>query len=412
MGSILTNNSAMVALQTLNNINQNLGKVQSEISTGLKVGSAKDNAAIFAISQVMRSDVKGFEAISESLSLGSSTIAVASNAANAVSDTLTEIKAKIVAANEENVDRQALQDEITSLRDQITSIVGAAQFNGLNLVDGSVTGGSITVLSSLDRDAAGVVSSSNITVNTQNLSTTAGTALAAAAFTVTDGGGTANVIDASGGTAVVDTAVFQGGGGALAPDNTAANTATTTALLAGDQVSVTVGNVTASYIVQEGDTLQSLVVGINDEFQSKGLDPNIALDLTTAEELTITNNSNADVAFSFEATRGTGALATLNSLDVTSTAGAATALNDIETMISSVIDAQAAFGTAEKRVEIQNNFMNSLIDSFESGIGTLVDADLEEASARLQSLQVQQQLGTQALSIANQAPQSILALFR
>ena len=412
MGSILTNNSAMVALQTLNNINQNLGKVQSEISTGLKVGSAKDNAAIFAISQVMRSDVKGFEAISESLSLGSSTIAVASNAANAVSDTLTEIKAKIVAANEENVDRQALQDEITSLRDQITSIVGAAQFNGLNLVDGSVTGGSITVLSSLDRDAAGVVSSSNITVNTQNLSTTAGTALAAAAFTVTDGGGTANVIDASGGTAVVDTAVFQGGGGALAPDNTAANTATTTALLAGDQVSVTVGNVTASYIVQEGDTLQSLVVGINDEFQSKGLDPNIALDLTTAEELTITNNSNADVAFSFEATRGTGALATLNSLDVTSTAGAATALNDIETMISSVIDAQAAFGTAEKRVEIQNNFMNSLIDSFKSGIGTLVDADLEEASARLQSLQVQQQLGTQALSIANQAPQSILALFR
>lgn len=412
MGSILTNNSAMVALQTLNNINQNLGKVQSEISTGLKVGSAKDNAAIFAISQVMRSDVKGFEAISESLSLGSSTIAVASNAADAVSNTLSEIKAKIVAANEENVDRQALQDEIVSLRDQITSIVGAAQFNGLNLVDGSVTGGSISVLSSLDRDAAGVVTSGSISVDTQNLSTTAGTALAAAAFTVTDGGGTGGVIDASGGTAVVDTAAFQGGGGALAADNTAANPATTTALLAGDQVSVTVGSVTANYIVQEGDTLQSLVVGINDDFASQGLDPNIALDLTTAEELTITNNSNADVAFSFEATRGTGALAGLNSFDVTSSAGAASALTEVETMISSVIDAQASFGTAEKRVEIQNNFMSTLIDSFKSGIGTLVDADLEEASARLQSLQVQQQLGTQALSIANQAPQSILALFR
>lgn len=412
MGSILTNNSAMVALQTLNNINRNLGQVQSEISTGLKVGSAKDNAAIFAISQVMRSDVKGFEAISESLSLGSSTIAVASNAADAVSDTLTEIKGKIVAANEENVDRQALQDEITSLSEQITSIVGAAQFNGLNLVNGSVGAGNISVLSSLDRDDAGVVTSGSITVNTQNLSTTAGTALAAAAFTVTDGGGTAGVIDASGGTIVVDTAAFQGGAGALAADDTAAVAATTTGLLAGDQVSVSVGSVTANYIVQEGDTLQSLVVGVNDEFAAQGLDPNIALDLTTAEELTITNNSNADIAFSFEATRGTGALATLNSLDVTSSAGAATALNDIETMISSVIDAQAAFGTAEKRVEIQNNFMNSLIDSFKSGIGTLVDADLEEASARLQSLQVQQQLGTQALSIANQAPQSILALFR
>ncbi len=412
MGSILTNNSAMVALQTLNNINRNLGQVQSEISTGLKVGSAKDNAAIFAISQVMRSDVKGFEAISESLSLGSSTIAVASNAADAVSDTLSEIKGKIVAANEENVDRQALQDEIVSLRDQITSIVGAAQFNGLNLVNGSVGTGNVSVLSSLDRDDAGVVTSGSITVNTQNLSTTAGTALAAAAFTVTDGGGTANVIDASGGTIVVDTAAFQGGAGALAADDTAAVAATTTGLLAGDQVSVTVGNVTANYIVQEGDTLQSLVVGVNDEFAAQGLDPNIALDLSTAEELTITNNSNADIAFSFEATRGTGSLAALNSLDVTSSAGAATALNDIETMISSVIDAQAAFGTAENRVEIQNNFMNSLIDSFKSGIGTLVDADLEEASARLQSLQVQQQLGTQALSIANQAPQSILALFR
>ena len=164
--------------------------------------------------------------------------------------------------------------------------------------------------------------------------------------------------------------------------------------------------------MQEGDTLQSLVVGINDDFASQGLDPNIALDLTTAEELTITNNSNADVAFSFEATRGTGALAGLNSFDVTSSAGAASALTEVETMISSVIDAQASFGTAEKRVEIQNNFMSTLIDSFKSGIGTLVDADLEEASARLQSLQVQQQLGTQALSIANQAPQSILALFR
>ncbi|MEM9099184.1 MAG: flagellin, partial [Pseudomonadota bacterium] len=83
-----------------------------------------------------------------------------------------------------------------------------------------------------------------------------------------------------------------------------------------------------------------------------------------------------------------------------------------EGMIDSVIDAQAVFGTAENRLEIQNEFMSTLIDSFKSGIGTLVDADLEEASARLQSLQVQQQLGTQALSIANQAPQSILALFR
>ena len=80
--------------------------------------------------------------------------------------------------------------------------------------------------------------------------------------------------------------------------------------------------------------------------------------------------------------------------------------------IRATINAQAVFGNGEKRVEIQNVFMNSLIDSFKSGIGSLVDADLEAASARLQALQVQQQLGIQALSIANQQSQNILALFR
>ena len=76
------------------------------------------------------------------------------------------------------------------------------------------------------------------------------------------------------------------------------------------------------------------------------------------------------------------------------------------------MDSQAALGTVERRVELQTTFMSNLIDSFKSGIGALVDANLEEASARLQALQVQQQLGIQALSIANQAPQNILALFR
>ena len=139
---------------------------------------------------------------------------------------------------------------------------------------------------------------------------------------------------------------------------------------------MTVGSVTANYVVQEGDTLQSLVVGINDDFVAQGLDSDLALDLTTAEELTITNNTNADVAFSFSASRGTGALASLNTVDVTTAVGAANALASIETNIQAAVDAQAAFGTAEKRVELQNDFMAPLIDSFKSGSGALVDADL------------------------------------
>jgi flagellin len=81
-------------------------------------------------------------------------------------------------------------------------------------------------------------------------------------------------------------------------------------------------------------------------------------------------------------------------------------------MISRSIDAAANFGSSQKRIGIQSEFVGKLSDALKSGIGSLVDADMEEASARLQALQVQQQLGTQALSIANQQPQSLLALFR
>ncbi len=87
-------------------------------------------------------------------------------------------------------------------------------------------------------------------------------------------------------------------------------------------------------------------------------------------------------------------------------------MTDIEGMIDASIGAAAAFGSGQKRIEIQREFVSELTDALKAGIGSLVDADMEEASARLQSLQVQQQLGTQALSIANQAPQNVLALFR
>ena len=92
MSSILTNTGAMVALQTMKGINANLNKVQSEISTGKSVASAKDNAAVWAISKVMESDVKGFEGISDSLALGNSTVTVARQAAETVTDLLKQIK--------------------------------------------------------------------------------------------------------------------------------------------------------------------------------------------------------------------------------------------------------------------------------------------------------------------------------
>jgi flagellin len=97
---------------------------------------------------------------------------------------------------------------------------------------------------------------------------------------------------------------------------------------------------------------------------------------------------------------------------VSTQSGAATALGSIETMLQTSIDAASEFGSTQKRVDIQSNFVGKLTDALKAGIGSMVDADMEETSARLQALQVQQQLATQALSIANQAPQNVLSLFR
>ncbi|WP_368345210.1 flagellin [Pelagovum sp. HNIBRBA483] len=274
MSSILTNNSAMVALQTLKSINGNLQKTQSEISTGKSISSAKDNSAIWAISKVMESDVSGFKAVSDSLSLGESTVAVALAGAEQITDLLNQMKEKVIAATGENVDNAKLTNDVTEMKNQITSIISASQFNGANLLN--TAGGNITVLSSLDRDAAGTVTAANITV------------------------------------ASVD---FEAG-----------------------------------------------------------------LDLTT--------------------------------IDVSSATAADGSISAMETLIQTAIDGSAALGASSKRIGDQVSFVGKVMDAMKSGIGALVDADMEEASARLQALQVQQQLGTQSLSIANQAPQAILSLFR
>lgn len=102
----------------------------------------------------------------------------------------------------------------------------------------------------------------------------------------------------------------------------------------------------------------------------------------------------------------------LSTIDVSASGDPLAALGAIEDLIDTAIDAAASLGSSAGRLETQSDFISKLTDSFTSGIGSLVDADMEEASAKLQALQVQQQLGVQALTIANQAPQSILSLLR
>lgn len=275
MSSILTNTSAMVALQTIKGINSSLAKAQDEISTGKTVATAKDNASVWAISKVMESDVSGFKAISDSLNLGQSTVAVASAGAEQITNILKEMKTRVVAATGENVDYAKLGAEVTEMTNQINSIVQASQFNGANLLNTAGNAG-ITVLSSIDRAADGSVTATSITI------------------------------------ASVD----------------------------------------------------------------------------------------------FEANLD------LSDIDVSDAAAAETSIAAIEAHIQTAINGAAALGASAKRVELQADFVSKLTDAMTAGIGTMVDADMEEASARLQALQVQQQLGIQSLSIANQGPQNLLSLFR
>lgn len=277
MSSILTNVGAMAALQTLNMVNKSLSTTQNRISSGLRVESAKDNSSAWSIATTMRGDTSGFKAIGDNLALSESTVSVAREASETAAELLVQIKSKVVLANSNSVDTAKIQDEIDQLVDQITNVVGAAQFNGVNLVDGS---GSVDFLASLDRSGA-TVTVSNITFNEQDLRTAAG-----------------------------------------------------------------------------------------------------------------------------------GGLNAITTIDVTTVAGAAAAIATIETAVTTASDAAAVFGSVQSRVAIQRDFVSALADALTAGIGSLVDANMEEEAARLTALQTQQQLSIQSLSIANAAPQSILALFR
>ena len=422
--SILTNTSAMVALQTLRETNSSLEELNNQISTGKKVATAKDNAAVFAISAVMDSDVTGFKAVSDSLSLGQSTVAVASNAAKSVGELLNEIKGKVISANEENVDRQKLQDEVSSLRDQVSGIVSAAQFNGLNLLDNkekTAGTGSVDVLASLDRASDGTVSTKNITVTKQDLGTqdsVIGTTAVAAAGDQLSG--------AANGAATALTGAVTPPTQDITVDSVTAGAGFTIGITAsaGNLALDTAATSDISFVARDGDTVNDVAQGLADAFnafiaENAGDNASTIAATVSAGTITFTGSSTAGDNFSINAeeidadenTIG-GGLERLGDVDVSTADGAASALADIEGLIQTTITAQAAFGTSESRLDLQNDFMSSLIDSFEAGIGSLVDADLEEASARLQALQVQQQLGTQALSIANQQPQNLLALFR
>ncbi|MEO0450765.1 MAG: flagellin [Pseudomonadota bacterium] len=513
--TLLTNNSAMVALETLRGINKDLADVQAKISTGKEVANAKDNAAIWAISTVMSTDVESFKQISDSLNKGSATVGVARNAAESATTLIQEMKTLIVSAQDDlNADdRSKIQADITAKRDQIATTVNAAQFNGVNLVRGIED---VTFLASLDRQADGTVNTSNITVGRQDLTTASGvfgTAISAAlsaGFADVDATGTnATTMDTAAGKALqfdiasadnnasysftvngtqlsyttdatATTAEIQAsfaaqvnalgiegltvdiatpdkiilrnespftdvtasasaatpasfvaetvdgvaatnvnGSQTLAQRATSIDFSTTASFPEGQGFRVTLGSDSFEYVAGKDEMAEDVARGLATAIGSasvEGVSAQVQYDAATDAWTLAIDDTTGGQALSIVANDGngtaSGGLFGLDQIDVSTAADASAALNNIETLLDNVIGAAAAFGSDQSRIESQSEFVTTLSDSLRSGIGTLVDADLEAASARLQALQVQQQLGTQALSIANQSPQSLLSLFQ
>ena len=163
-GSVNTNVGAMIALQNLNATNSQLQTTENRINTGLKVASAKDDGATWAIAQSQRSTVSSLDAVKDSLNRASSTVDVAMSAGESISDLLTQMKEKALAASDTSLDstsRKALATDFNSLRDQITKTVKNAAFNGIDLLDGSQT--SIAALANAD-------GTNHLTVTAQNMS--------------------------------------------------------------------------------------------------------------------------------------------------------------------------------------------------------------------------------------------------
>jgi len=389
--SVNTNASALSAIRQLNLTNRQLETTQQRINSGLKVGSSKDDASTFAIAQGLRSDIASFKAISEAISFGSATTNVALRAAETVSNTLNTIKQKIVAAQAANVDRRAIQNDVTALVSQISAIVDAAQFNGINLLNNADP--DLSVLASLNRvDAQTAPTPYYIDVQAEDLTTTTGLNIAG--------------INIDAGFATL-----------TASSNLAFATGDTAAFTVTDSAGVPT-TYTFEFVATLTDPLADAGNIAVDIDPAASTSANLATFIAKLQEegFSATYNSNGDLIVTHSAgsvtaytpTFATGSLAGV----VTAAGDPAAALTSIENAIATVKDSLARLGTSLRQLETQGDFVKALQDTLTEGVGVLVDADMAEESANIQAVQTRQQLGLQALSIANQAPSAVLQLFR
>jgi flagellin len=215
MSSILTNASALTALQALNMTQQNLATTQSQISTGLRVASAADNAAYWSIAQNLQSDTGVLSAVNSSLAQSQSVLGAATAAINTVLTTIHSIQTALSEANQPDADLTQIQTTLTALGHQLTDAVSGASFNGLNLLDGSNDAAPLNFVSGYNVSSAGVATFNSIALQTQALTGAGTTTTTTVAQDITDAttlkqltalvDNTATVTAASYGNDIIDT---------------------------------------------------------------------------------------------------------------------------------------------------------------------------------------------------------------
>ena len=188
MLSVNTNSGALTALQYLNSTNSQMQTTENAVSSGLKVSSAKDNGAVYAIAQNMRGNVAAYSSVTDSLNRGISVVDTATSAAQSISDLLIQMKANALSASDTSLDstsRASLASDFQALSDQITTIVKNATFNGVNLVDGAHTAGISALASASDQSQTISVADQDLTVSTLAVGTAYSTATTAATMVAT-----------------------------------------------------------------------------------------------------------------------------------------------------------------------------------------------------------------------------------
>jgi flagellin len=412
----MTNTSAMTALQTLRTVTDNLATTQNRISTGYRVSTASDNAAYWSIATTMRSDVQALSAVQDALGLGAATIDTMYTGLDATVDVVSEIKSKLVAARTPGVDRGKIQSEITELQKQLKNTADSAVFNGENWISGDSTSASYnatkSVVSSFSR-AGGTVKIDTLSIDLGAIKlydANLDTAYAAQTFPTVDTAAYAAATDV-GGNVTVKVGTAAAVNIAVAKGTSLADLATQINKLGVDGLSVGVSS--------DGTKLS---------FKSRN-DANVVIDASVAglgAAVTLTalaapvDTKKGVLDATYDAYNGASwETFSVANMDISKLTDNAADLAKLETYIQGVEDAFAQItdsatnlGAIKNRIGLQQNFVKTLTDSLDRGVGQLVDADMNAESTRLQALQVQQQLGIQALSIANSGSQSILSLFR